>query len=98
MEPLDTNGKAREIKACGVKMHGTAVVGAKGQVVIPKDVREMLRIESGDTLVVITKHGKALAMIKTDDMEEFMAYMQQEMETLRRMMVENPSAETFERQ
>ncbi len=45
---------------CGIRMHGSVIVGSKGQVVIPKDVRELLGIESGDNLVVITKHGKAV--------------------------------------
>ncbi len=28
----------------GVKMHGSVTVGTKGQIVIPKDVRDMLGI------------------------------------------------------
>lgn len=28
----------------GVKMHGSVTVGTKGQIVIPKDVRDMLEI------------------------------------------------------
>jgi len=38
----------------------------------------MLDIKPGDTLMVITKHEKAIGMIKTDDMAEFMAYMHTE--------------------
>jgi AbrB family looped-hinge helix DNA binding protein len=30
-------------------------VGSKGQIVIPKDIRELLHIEEGDTLMVVTK-------------------------------------------
>jgi hypothetical protein len=30
--------------AIGVKMHGSVTVGTKGQIVIPKDVRDMLDI------------------------------------------------------
>lgn len=66
-------------KECGVKMFGSVTVGTKGQVVIPKEVRELLGIESGDTLVVVTKHNKAIGMVKTDDMQAFMEYMQKEM-------------------
>jgi Mg/Co/Ni transporter MgtE len=29
--------------------------------------------------MVVTKHGKAIGMIKTDDMAEFMTYMETEM-------------------
>ncbi len=54
-------------------------MGSKGQVVIPKDVRDELGINPGDSLIVLTKHGKAIGMIKADDMREFMDYMQREM-------------------
>lgn len=60
-------------------MFGSVTVGTKGQVVIPKEVREALDIEPGDTLVVVTKHNKAIGMVKTDDMEAFMEYIQKEM-------------------
>ena len=67
---------------CGVRMFGSVVVGSKGQVVIPKDVRDELSIHTGDTLVVVTKHGKAIGMIKADDLHEFMEYMKREMAAL----------------
>lgn len=63
---------------CDVKMYGSVTVGTKGQVVIPKEVREDLGINPGDTLVVVTKHGKAIGMVKADDMQAFMEYMQKE--------------------
>lgn len=65
--------------ACGVKMFGSVTVGTKGQVVIPKEIRDILHINPGDVLIVVTKHEKAIGMIKADDMEAFMEYMQQEM-------------------
>ncbi|MDD2917098.1 MAG: AbrB/MazE/SpoVT family DNA-binding domain-containing protein [Candidatus Gracilibacteria bacterium] len=75
------NKKCEELnKECGVRMFGSVTVGTKGQVVIPKEVRETLDINPGDALVVVTKHGKAIGMIKADDMEVFMEYMQREME------------------
>lgn len=65
--------------SCDVKMYGSVTVGTKWQVVIPKEIREDLDINPGDTLMVLTKHGKAIGMIKADDMPAFMAYMQAEM-------------------
>lgn len=64
---------------CGIKMHTTVTVGSKGQIVIPQDVREMLAITPWTSLMVITKDGKAIGMIKTDDMAEFMNYIESEM-------------------
>lgn len=46
-------------KTCEVAMYGTVTVGSKGQIVIPKDVRTKLGIESGESLIVLTK-GKAI--------------------------------------
>lgn len=65
-------------KKCGVKMHTTVTVGTKGQVVIPQEVRELLKIKPGDTLMVVTKHGKAVGMVKMDDVNELMEYIKKE--------------------
>lgn len=66
-------------KKCDVCMYGSVTVGTKGQVVIPKEVREALNVNPGDTLLVVTKHNKAIGMVKTDDMEALMEYMRKEM-------------------
>jgi AbrB family looped-hinge helix DNA binding protein len=78
-----------------MKMHGSVTVGSKWQIVIPSDVRKLLGIESGDTLFAISKHNKAIAFIKTEDIEEFMRYMQQEMDTIR-LMAQNMSTHPLE--
>jgi AbrB family looped-hinge helix DNA binding protein len=78
-----------------MKMHGSVTVGSKWQIVIPSDVRKLLTIEPGDTLFAISKHGKAIAFIKTEDIEEFMHYMQQEMDTIR-LMAQNTSVHPLE--
>lgn len=77
-----TTGETDE-KCIGVKMHGSVVVGTKGQVVIPSDVRKLLNLSPGDSMTVITKHGMAVCLIKMDDLEIFMQYMQQEIDTLK---------------
>jgi AbrB family looped-hinge helix DNA binding protein len=62
----------------GVKMHGSVTVGTKGQIVIPKDVRDMLDIGEGDTLMTMTKYGKFVGFIKAEDMEEFIDLLKSE--------------------
>lgn len=52
------------------KLYGTTTVGAKGQVVIPAEARKDLRIKPGDHLLVLSKHGKALGLIKSEDLKE----------------------------
>lgn len=74
-----------EHPAHNVKMHGSVVVGTKGQIVIPSGVRSDLNINPGDQMFTVTKHGKLVAFIKMDDMQEFLSYMQKEMDVLREM-------------
>ena len=62
----------------GVKMHGSVTVGTKGQIVIPKDVRDMLDIAEGDTLMTMTKYGKFVGFIKSEDIEEFIDLLKSE--------------------
>jgi len=50
------------------KLHGTTVVGTKGQVVIPASARRELHIKPGDSLVVVSRFGKFLGMLKTDEL------------------------------
>lgn len=65
---------------CDVTFHGSVTVWSKGQVVIPKAVREMLDINPWDTLVTITKDGRAVGFIKSNNLQEMMDYISSEME------------------
>ena len=65
-------------KNTGVKMHGSVTVGTKGQIVIPKDVRDMLDITEWDTLMTMTKYGKFVGFIKAEDMSEFIDLLKSE--------------------
>lgn len=72
------------IDSCpGVKMYGSVVVGTKGQIVIPSEVRKALDIKPGDTMVVVTKHGKAVGLVKMDDLDQFMEYLHQEIDSFK---------------
>ncbi|NLX33236.1 MAG: AbrB/MazE/SpoVT family DNA-binding domain-containing protein, partial [Thermotogaceae bacterium] len=43
------------------KYMGSVKVGQKGQIVIPKEVREMFEISPGDTLVLLADSEKGIA-------------------------------------
>lgn len=64
---------------CGLKVHGTATIGKKWQIVIPKEARELLWLSEGDTLVVMSKKDLMLWLIRNDDIPTMMEYMQEEM-------------------
>lgn len=59
------------------KLYGTTTIGARGQIVIPAAARKDLNIKSGDQFVVTGKFGKILGLIKTDDLDEFIAMIMQ---------------------
>lgn len=44
---------------------GVVKVGDKGQIVIPKEAREVFAIEPGDSLLVLGDRTKGLAIVKT---------------------------------
>jgi AbrB family looped-hinge helix DNA binding protein len=74
-------GKTKDVPAktaIGVKMHGSVTVGTKGQIVIPKDVRDMLGISEWDTLMSMTKYGKFVGFIKAEDMGDFIELLKAE--------------------
>lgn len=48
------------------KTIGTAVVGAKGQIVIPSNVRSLFDIKEGDTLILVADKKKGIAILKGD--------------------------------
>lgn len=55
----------------GKHIFGTVKVGERGQIVIPKEARELFDIKPGDTLLVLGDEKKGLAITKADAMEEF---------------------------
>lgn len=49
---------------------GTVKVGPKGQVVIPKEVRDMFGIEPGQTLLIMAHPEKGIAMERQSVMQD----------------------------
>lgn len=55
------------------KMLGMAVVGEKGQVVIPADARKAIGIEPGSRLVVLSApNGEGLVLVPAESLESLM--------------------------
>ncbi len=52
------------------KYVGIAKVGEKGQIVIPKEARDMFSILPGDTVVVLCDKKKGMAIVKSDIFED----------------------------
>ena len=48
------------------RVFGTAKVGDRGQIVIPKEAREFFGIEPGDTLLILGKNETGLIVTKPE--------------------------------
>ena len=51
------------------KYIGVCKVGEKGQIVIPKDARDMFDIKPGDSVVVLCDKERGIAILKSDFIE-----------------------------
>ena len=51
------------------KYMGISKVGEKGQIVIPKEVRDIFGINPGDSLIVLADSKKGIALVKSDVIE-----------------------------
>lgn len=55
----------------GKYLFGVAKVGQKGQIVIPKEAREVFNISPGDTLAVLGDINQGIGIVKVSDYESF---------------------------
>lgn len=49
----------------------TAKVGEKGQIVIPKEAREVFHIQPGDTLLLLGDEAQGIAIVKNEHFMHF---------------------------
>lgn len=52
------------------KYIGISKVGEKGQIVIPKEVRDIFDIKPGDSLIVLADSKKGIALVKSEVIED----------------------------
>ena len=52
-------------------LFGSVKVGERGQVVIPKEAREIFGIRQGDILLVLGDVERGIALVKADALQEF---------------------------
>lgn len=52
------------------KFVGISKVGEKGQIVIPKEARDMFNIKSGDSIIVLCDKEQGIALLKADAIED----------------------------
>ncbi len=60
-------------KQASQRVFGTAKVGDRGQIVIPKEAREFFGIEPGDTLLILGKENTGLIVTKPETLNDLAA-------------------------
>lgn len=50
---------------------GTVKVGEKGQIVIPKEARDVFGIKPGDTLLLLGDEDQGIAIVRNDLFKQF---------------------------
>jgi AbrB family looped-hinge helix DNA binding protein len=76
--------KSNYSECLDLKLFWNVIVWSKGQIVIPSEVRKMLNLSPGDSMMVTVKHGKAIWLIKSTDLESFIALMQEELDRMKK--------------
>ena len=75
LDQLSGNLSEEEVQHLGPKgkhFFGVVKVGERGQIVIPKEAREMYQIQAGDKLVVLGEDmTKGIAILKSESFLEF---------------------------
>jgi AbrB family looped-hinge helix DNA binding protein len=69
---LYTYGAAMIEVTKGHYIFGTANIGTRGQIVIPKEARDKFGIKPGDSMLIIGEDGKGLAVIKEDLIKDYL--------------------------
>lgn len=64
----------------GHYIFGTVKVGARGQIVIPREARDKFNIKAGDTLIVLGDEKWGIAVTKSDVLQKFASDIFQKME------------------
>ena len=64
------------------EVFGAAVVGERGQVVIPADIRKLFKVKPGDRLIVIAHAGRMIGLIPSENFDRFLNRASEIMEKL----------------
>lgn len=74
-----TNGRAVKMKKKVGRYAGTVKVGEKGQIVIPKEARDLFGIQPGDTLILLADEKRGIALPPKEDLQKYLGKVFDEM-------------------
>jgi AbrB family looped-hinge helix DNA binding protein len=62
-------------KLCDIKLYGTTNIWPKWQIVIPKEIRDKLNLNPGDSITILLKDDKYVGLVKNQDVRELIEYV-----------------------
>ncbi len=80
----------KRLKSFANDKFGTTVMGERGQVVIPRDIREAMGLKAGDQLVTIFHDGK-LFLMNAEEMKHFMDMMSERFASVAKVLSKKKS-------
>jgi AbrB family looped-hinge helix DNA binding protein len=69
--------------------YGSTTIGEKGQVVIPQEVRELMKLEKGDKLLVFGMGEDMVALSKLSRFEKFEKHLSSKLDNIRKIIKQN---------
>jgi AbrB family looped-hinge helix DNA binding protein len=69
--------------------YGSTTIGEKGQIVIPQEVREKMKLEKGDKLLVFGMGEDMVALAKVSQFEKFEKHLSTRLESIRKIIKQN---------
>jgi len=57
------------------KVFGAVIMGERGQIVIPADIRKAFKIKPGDRLIVFAKENGPIGLIPAEKFSHFLNHM-----------------------
>lgn len=60
---------------CDLKLYGITNVWPKWQIVIPKEIRDKLKINPWDSMAIIMKADRYVWLVRNEDIRELMEYL-----------------------
>jgi AbrB family looped-hinge helix DNA binding protein len=73
-------------KSSAKKFLGITTLGKKGQIVIPAEVRAMMKLTEGEKLVIMNAHEGAIVFIKASRFEAMAAHFTKHLASVRKLM------------
>ena len=79
---INTAKKSEKTPETQEHLLGSTVIGERGQVVIPKDIRDRLHLKAGDKLMVMVHKNGPIMLVPVEQMQRMIRQMSEQMSSL----------------